>query len=202
MLERLFSSNTRVRVLSLLLFGGRLHLREVARRLGSNPTLVKIELDNLVGLGLVECERVGNLRVFQANKASPIFEELRKIFLKTELVGSELREALKPFNVLFALVYGSFAEGRERAGSDVDLLVVGSVKEEELLKSVEKAEALLGREVNFVLWSERELLKRAREKNHFLMNILSGKVILLVGEESGFREVGAGRVHKEKRERR
>ncbi|MBI5159138.1 nucleotidyltransferase domain-containing protein [Candidatus Micrarchaeota archaeon] len=202
MLERLFSSGTRVRVLSLLLFGGRFHLREIARRVGANPTLVKRELDNLAGLGLLECEQVGNLRVFQVNKASPIFEELRKIFLKTELVGSELRKILEQFDVRFALVYGSFAEGREHSGSDVDLLVVGSVKEEELLKSVEKAEALLGREVNYVLWSERELLKRVREKNHFLMNILSGKIIMLVGEELGFREAGAGRARKEKRERR
>ncbi len=202
MLEKLFCSGTRVRLLSLLLFGERLHLREIARRIGASPILVKKELENLIAFGLVESERVGNLRMFQANKNSQIFEELQKIFLKTELVGSELREALKPFNVRLALIYGSFAEGREHTGSDVDLLVIGNVKEEKLLKAVEKCEAKIGREVNYVVWSERELLKRAREKNHFLLNILNGKKIMLVGDERGFRKTGAGRLHKEKRERR
>jgi predicted nucleotidyltransferase len=54
------------------------------------------------------------------------------------------------------LVYGSFAGGEEAGRSDVDLLVVGDVTEEEVITVVGRVEKDVGREISYVLWSEGE----------------------------------------------
>ena len=64
MLERIFSSKTRVELLRLFFSNteGRLYVRQIARELGRDISGIKRELDNLDKAGLVASEKVGNLR--------------------------------------------------------------------------------------------------------------------------------------------
>ncbi len=85
MLEKLFTSKTRVRILKTLISNPdrKFHLRGLSREIGVTPTYVGKELLNLHGLDLVLKSSIGNLVLFQINKNSPIFADLRSIFLKT-----------------------------------------------------------------------------------------------------------------------
>ncbi len=95
MLERLFTSKTRIRILKTLLFnpGRQFHLRELSREIGITPTYVKKELQNLQEINLVLKSRRANLTLFQINKTSPIFPELRSIFRRTG--GIKFREKME-----------------------------------------------------------------------------------------------------------
>lgn len=97
------------------------------------------ELARLEASGLVTVHRVGNQKHYQTNHDVPIFAE-RAIVLKTFGVADVLRAALQPLWPLveLAFVYGSLAKGTEHAGSDVDLMVIGT-----LASNAQLLEALL-----------------------------------------------------------
>ena len=89
MLERLFTSKTRARILKTLIFNPdrQFHLRELSREIKITPIYVKKELQNLQGLNLVLTSKKGNLSLFQINKQASIFAELKSMFMKTEYFG-------------------------------------------------------------------------------------------------------------------
>lgn|SRR5436853_7869261 len=68
------------------------HLSELRRltRLGSAS--LQRELNKLADAGLVHSERLGNLRTFQANAESPVYEELVTLTRKTLGVEPMLRQ--------------------------------------------------------------------------------------------------------------
>jgi DNA-binding transcriptional ArsR family regulator len=85
MLERLFSSRTRVKLLAIFLLQPEreVHVREICRITGSNINAVRRELANLEDLGLLRSRRAGNARFYTVNIVYPIYEELLGIFIKT-----------------------------------------------------------------------------------------------------------------------
>jgi predicted transcriptional regulator len=83
-LERLFSSRSRVKLLELFLLHPEreIHIREICRITGLNINAVRRELANLEGIGLLRSRRAGNARFYTVNIAFPIYQELISIFLK------------------------------------------------------------------------------------------------------------------------
>ena len=90
----------------------------------------------LLSLGLVKKTARGNLTIYKINRESVIHDELKRIFMKYELLDDLLSSRLRTEQIRYALIYGSFAKGTEGERSDVDLLVVGSVDEDVLSKAV------------------------------------------------------------------
>jgi len=187
MLERLFKSKTTVRTLELLLFGKPIHIREIARRISITPIYVKKELEGLEKLGLVLNKKVGNLSIWEINRKSPVYHEIKSLFLKTESLGSYLQDAFGKAQVEFAMIYGSFASGTEKPESDIDLFMVGKIDEDELIRLVSKAERKINREINYVIWTKTEFIENAKNRNHLLANILKNPVIWIKGDENEFR---------------
>jgi predicted nucleotidyltransferase len=103
-----------------------------------------------------------------ANKAAPIFEELRGIVIKTFGLADVLRNALLPHlsDIEVAFVYGSVAKRKDRAHSDIDLFVVSeNLSYQDLMKALEPAESRLGRKINPTLHSRAELARKRAEGN-------------------------------------
>lgn len=151
----------------------------------SGSGAVQRELARLESSGLVTMHRIGNQKHYQANRSAPIFEELRGIVLKTFGVADVLRAALAPLwpQIEVAFVYGSLAKGREHAGSDVDLMVIGFVPSNaELLEVLLPAQAQLGRVVNPTLYTPDEFAQRVREGKSFIMRVLEQPKIFIKGE--------------------
>jgi len=147
---------------------------------------VQRELQRLTESGLVTVKHVGNQKHYQANRAAPIFEELRGIAVKTLGPAEVLREALAPLTdrVHAAWVYGSIAKGTDRAQSDIDVLIVADgLTLEEVYKTLHAAESRLGRKVSPTLYTPREFERRRAAKNPFLTKVLAGDRILLIGNE-------------------
>lgn len=193
MLERLFTSKARVKVLKLLIFSpGEFHLREISRRTKVSAPYIKRELENLREAGLIAERREGNLKLFKINKASPIFDELKRIFFKTEILGGFLRKGFEKAEIKYSLIFGSFASGRESETSDVDVLIIGDLKERELVEIIRNSEKETGREINYILWSENEFRRKAKERHHLLKEIAGKPLIMLKGDENEFRRIVKG----------
>ncbi len=98
-------------------------------------------------------------------------------------VADVLRNALSSLSgsIRAAFIFGSFAEGGERAGSDVDLMIVGDVTPGEVVKALGPAQSSLGREINPVVYPPGEFRARAEEGHHFVSRVLAGKIVFLTG---------------------
>mgnify|MGYP001031566808 CR=1 FL=1 len=194
-IDKLFGSRTRVLILSKLVMNANrsLYIRQLSRELGLTFSVVYKELENLKDLGLVTEERKGRLRLFTINKDSVIYDELRRLLLKTTALGEQLKSSLPELKkAKYALIYGSVARGEELETSDIDLLVIGDIAEEKLIAGVRKVEEEIGREINYILWSEREFERRAKKKHHLLKEIADNPIIGLVGDVDEFRRTVKG----------
>jgi predicted nucleotidyltransferase len=163
------------------------YLRQITREVQAGQGAVQRELKRLVDAGLLTREARGREVHYRANRACPIFAELHGLVLKTVGLADVLRGALLPFqtDITLAVVYGSQAAGTARSGSDVDLLVVGTVEEMALHKAVADAETQLARTVNYTLLTPREFARRRRERGGFVARVLDGPLIPLLGSPNG-----------------
>ena len=159
-------------------------LRELARLTGISSGAVQYELRQLVAAGLVRRSERNGLVTYRADADSPIHAELRAIVEKTSGIEDLVRQALKPAaeNIRLALIYGSIARGANRARSDLDLLVVGALPFGELIRLLQPAEARIGREISPRLFSEKEYRRRLARRDRFLISVLQGPKIVLVGD--------------------
>jgi len=164
-------------------------LNELLRLSGLSSASLQKELNRLTLSGLVLSERMGNLRVFQANSESPLFPELVSLTLKTCGVEAALRQALEPLQpkVARAFIYGSVAKQVDTATSDIDLMLVGlDLTLAEVLQHLQEAEEALGRKVNPTCYTLREFEQRRVEPDSFVNKVLAQPTInLLEGDKDG-----------------
>jgi DNA-binding transcriptional ArsR family regulator len=158
------------------------YLRELVRRTGLAPRSVQVELQKLVGAGLLTERRDGNRRYVRANASHPLYRPVREIVLKTGGLADVLRNALGTTGVDAAAVYGSIAADRPGAGSDVDLLIVGPVGLRESVRRLRPAADELGREINPTVWSRQEFDRRRSDGDPFLTRLLRGPLVPVVGD--------------------
>jgi len=167
--------------------GRSFYANEVIGLAHSGTGAVQRELARLEAAGLVTAVRIGKQKHYQANPASPVFQELRTLVLKTSGLADVLREALAPVSgrIRAAFVYGSIAKGEDTAASDVDLMVVSdSLTYADLFGALEEASAQLGRKVAPTIYSSKELAKRVRQDNAFVTRVLEQPKLWLIGSES------------------
>jgi predicted nucleotidyltransferase len=81
-----------------------------------------------------------------------------------------------------AFIYGSWAEGKEKFLSDIDVFIVGEVNEDKLIEGLNAMEKKLSRAINYVIFDKDEFKRRMRKKDPFVKNVIEGKKIILVGE--------------------
>jgi predicted nucleotidyltransferase len=184
-------------VLALLLLhpDASLHVREIARLTGKVPGTLLRELNQLADAGVLSRRPVGNQVHFQANPACPIYDELRSILKKTSGLADVLRQALEPLagKVKAAFVYGSMARGDERAGSDVDLMVVGEARLAEVVQALAPAHEVLRREINPNVYRTAEFSQKLAEAEPFLQRVMQDRKIYLIGGEDDFRKPASHR---------
>lgn len=185
--DALFSS-VQQRLLALI-FGQpdrSFYTNELQRLAGTGRGALQRELEKLASSGLVTQHSIGNQKHYQANRAAPVFEELRGIVLKTFGLTDVLRAALDDLGarIRVAFVYGSVAKGTDTAASDIDVMVVADdVAYGELFERLSAVEATLGRKVNPTLYSLAELQRKRQDDNHFVTRVLSQPKLFLKGEE-------------------
>lgn len=185
--DALFSKTQR-QILGLL-FGhpdNSYYAKEIVRFAGVGIGTVQRELEKLSSVGLLNIKKIGNQKHYQANRRSPIFEELRGIVLKTFGVADVLRQALAELadRIQVAFVYGSVAKGSDTAGSDVDILIISDdISFNEVFSALSTIEAKLGRTLCPVLYKISEFNNKLGSDSSFLTRVVDQPKIFLIGSQ-------------------
>ena len=187
--DALFTS-TQQKVLGLL-FGHpdqSFFVTQIMELAKSGRGAVQRELLRLESAGLVSVQMHGNQKHYQANRESPLFEEMCGIVRKTVGLEEPLRAAVDslPGTIYLALIYGSVAKRADTSASDIDLLIVADeLTLEEVYAALSPTEESLGRKVNPTLYTSEEFNRRRARGNSFLKRVLGGPVIMLSGSVAG-----------------
>lgn len=168
-------------------------MTELARHLEVTPSSLQRELESLVASGFLLRRQDGRRIYFKANTESPVFPELKGLVEKTVGIVPELQAAIGKFGgrIELALLYGSIARGKEHAGSDIDLMVVGTLRQIDLLPVLRNLESRFRREVNVTLFSPGEFQRKLASADHFLSSVMNAKTIPLKGSLNELKETAS-----------
>jgi predicted nucleotidyltransferase len=145
-------------------------------------------------IGLVRARRAGNRVYYRSNTDHPLFSEIHGLVLKTGGLVDVIGEVLTGARIKVAFVFGSVAEGKETASSDVDLMVVGSLGLRELTSLLGRTAEKLEREINPHVLTEVEYQDRIERADHFVTNVLSGPKLFVVGSQDDLEAMGEERL--------
>lgn len=193
LLAEILSSNMRAEIFRNL-FGVEkqsLHLREIERRTGFAVGTVQQEIKKLQRLDIITRIKDGNRINYKANTNHPLYPEIRNLVLKTSGLADLLKSVLSTeAKIKIAFVFGSFARKEEKAVSDVDLMVIGDIGLRKLTGLLMDVSEKLGREINSYRLTETEFIKRKKEKDHFLQEVLASPKIFITGTEDELKAMG------------
>jgi len=185
--DLLFPLQYRGKALALLLLQPqrRLHVREIARLTGTVAGTMNKELDRLQRAGLLERHSVGNQLQYCANTGHPVFAELSALLRKTIGLADVLALALTPVasRIVVAFVFGSVAQSRDTALSDVDVMVIGDVEFGEVVNLLYEAQTTLQREINPKVFSMADWQAKLAAKSSFVLDVLAKPKLFLIGSQ-------------------
>lgn len=168
-LKALFSSQTRVKLLSVFLLhpDEEYFIRQLTRLLNEQINSIRRELENLRRIGLVKARHKNRRKFYKVDPAFPIYKELKSMFSKGIDGENETVTALKSLPGLeFLLLSGSFANTE----SKVDLLIVGNVRKESIEMVLNQDPAM--KNVRYSLFSKADFLYRLSLKDRFIVDIV------------------------------
>lgn len=158
------------------------YLREMSRYLDCEPGFFQHAINGLIKEGILIDERKGNLRLFKLNKKYPLYEEVKKIISKTLGIEAQLKKLVhKLKGIEYAFIFGSIAKGKEYAESDIDLMLIGQIDQDDLINKINALEENLKREVNYHVYGKKEVIQKLASKNEFLTRIFREPKIVLKG---------------------
>jgi predicted nucleotidyltransferase len=176
------------RVLGLLFGqpGRRFQGAELIRLARSGTGAAHRVLTRLVDAGLVTVSPSGNQKHYQANRDSPVFQELHRLVIKTVGIVAPLQRALAPKakKIRAAFVYGSVAKGTDTARSDIDLIVISdSLGYPDLFEALQSAEQVLARPVNPNVMTLAEWQAKRGRAGSFVARVAQRPRLFLIGSD-------------------
>ncbi len=187
MLEELFVSRVRVKVLQLFLSTSTeslFHVREIVRRVDEEINAVRRELARMEKFGMVTSEWRANRRLYKFRKDYIFYDELLSLVVKTSgLGGNIVGNKSKLGKIKFAFVSSRFAKGLAPQADAVDLLVVGNIVLPELQAMIADEQTKREAEINYSYMDEPEFRFRVKRRDPFILQVLLQPKIMLLGDE-------------------
>ena len=194
MIEQLFGSKTRVKLLQLF-FGNpnrSFYVREITRKIDEQINSVRRELANLLSIGIIVSDNMENRLYYEVNQKYEFYEPLSAIFgsstkkvtKKAVANSAQISDAdeIKTLgNVELAVYTGQFTHDDL---SGVDLVLVGDVNQTKLNKFISDLEAKENKEIRYTLMSIDEYYYRLQVKDRFLDNVLQAKKQIVVDKHN------------------
>ena len=192
MLEKIFGSRTRVKLLKIFLThpGEYFFVRELARQTEERVNSIRRELDNLVDFGLIRAEDKGKSdledveqgqkkKFYTINTDFVLYSEFKNLILKSRLLleRSLAKEIESLGKVKFLMLSGIFVDDKE---AKTDLLIVGEFSKSKLDKLIHKLEKIFNQEIRYTAMDNKEFNYRNEVTDKFLFEVLEGKKIVVV----------------------
>ncbi len=157
MLDTLISSKTRLKLLFKFFLNSntRGYLRGLESEFGESSNAIRQELNKLEGAGMLSSELQGNKKIFRANAAHPLYSAIQNILHKhigLDRVIENVIERLGEVEKVY--LAGKFAKGQD--SQIIDLILIGNIDREYLVRLIGKAEKLIDRKIRYLIFSEAE----------------------------------------------
>lgn len=186
MLSDLITSKARVRLLEIFLASPyeMYHVRELVRRTNDEINAVRRELAYLEKKGILSKEPRANRVYYSLSKNYLFYFDLLRLGAKTTGLGANiLKNKVKLGKIKYAMFSGKFVRRMKDQPEEVDFLVVGTVVLPELALLIRDEEKRLNTEINYTVMTEEEFDFRKKKRDPFIMSILSGSRLMLIGDE-------------------
>lgn len=190
MLEHLFGSRTRVKLISLFLSqpDEPIFVREVTRRIDTQINAVRRELANLMKFGFIietdetsgDEKRPGLKRkYYKLSSSFPLLSEVRSLMTKAQLlVEHRVDKAFESVDTIkYAALMGAFLG---KAKAPVDLFIIGAIDKEPLRKIIVNMEKTIGADVNYTVIPLSEFEYRKEIADKFLISIIESPKNIIV----------------------
>lgn len=186
MFEDLITSKSRVKLLRVLLENPTemYHVREFVRRTDDEINAVRRELAFLLKKGILNREPRSNRVYYSLSRNYPFYFDLLKLGAKSLGLGAAILEnRAKLGKIKYAALSGRFVRRMEKSPDDIDVLVVGTVVLPELALLIREEEKRLNSEINYTVMSEDEFDFRKKRRDPFILSILLGSKVMVLGDE-------------------
>ncbi|RJR29269.1 ArsR family transcriptional regulator [Candidatus Microgenomates bacterium] len=183
----IITSKVRIKILELIFSnpGEMYHVRGLVREIKEEINAIRRDLTRLEAAGVIKKEPRGNRIYYWLREDYPMYGDLLSMVAKTTGIGAEIIKAKNRIGrISFVMFSGRFARHKKRKNeSDVDILVVGDVVLPELATLIRIEESKRGHEINYTAMSRDEFDFRKKRRDPFLLGILAGSRIMVVGDE-------------------
>jgi predicted transcriptional regulator len=192
MIEQLFGSKTRVKLLQLFYSNPNrsFYVREITRKIDEQINSVRRELSNLLNIGIIESDNNNNKLYYEVNQKFEFYDPLKAIFgdrskkaaVAAEPIKDEAKDSLKSIGKVELAVYTGQFTRDESAG--IDVLFVGDINNHSLTKFMTDLEEKEGKELRYTSMSLSDFRYRQQINDRFLSNVLNAKKQVLVDSEN------------------
>jgi len=196
MIEQLFGSKTRVKLLQLFMSNPNraFYVREITRKVEEQINSVRRELSNLLSIGVITSDTSNNRLYYEVNQDYEYYEPLSAIFgdgsktatskpsIKSDEVSKEDKNELARLgNVRLAFMTGQFTRDDT---SGVDLFLVGDLNATQVENYVAELEKNEKKEIRYVVFSSKDFDYRQKINDRFTINALASKKLVLIDKDS------------------
>ncbi len=186
-LTDIITSKVRIKILELFLSDTRemYHVRGIAREVKEEINAVRRELGRLEKAGIFKKEPRGNRLYYWVRTDYPFYGDFISIVAKTTGLGAAIIGNRKKIGKISSLMFsGKFVRRKPRKKDEgVDILVVGEANLPELANIIRVEESKRNKEINYTVMSREEFTFRKKRRDPFLLSILSGSRVMIIGDE-------------------
>ena len=204
MIEQLFGSKTRVKLLQLFYSNPNraFYVREITRKVDEQINSVRRELANLMSIGIINSESTNNRLYYEVNQDYEYHKALSMVFggksTKTvkkgvkndEAEDEDVEEAVEhPLakevrnlgRVELALLTGIFTRD---SIAGIDVLIVGDVNQSKLNKFMSDLEKEENKELRFTVMPKTNFEYRQQINDRFINNVLAAKKQIIINNKA------------------
>ncbi|MDP3964197.1 MAG: winged helix-turn-helix domain-containing protein [bacterium] len=182
MLEQLFGSTTRVKLLRLFFANPEREyfVRELTRRIDQRINSVRQELKNLEEAGIVAQLQRERKKYYRLRLDFPLFSELRTLMLKAQLLYErDLAKTIASIGqIKYLVLTGQFLGVKDLP---TDMLIIGNVNRSKLHRLLKKFQEFFEYDINYTVMSVREFEFRNQLTDRFIFDIMENdkKVVVI-----------------------
>lgn len=192
MIDKLFGSKTRVKLLHLFMNhpGQSFYVREITRLIDEQINSVRRELANMLEVGVITSQTSDNKLYYEVNQRYEFYTALRAIFagesisadqavaVTSDGVNEQEASLIQDIPSLrIAILAGVLVKG---STASVDVVLVGNASPQRVRAAISMIEKLEGREINYTVLPYDEFYYRLSVRDKFITEILSAKHYIAV----------------------
>lgn len=197
MIDKLFGSKTRVKLLHLFLNhpGQSFYVREITRLIDEQINSVRRELSNMLEVGVITSDTGDNKLYYEVNQRYEYYTALRAIFAGETIdatkpsvaadessVNEQYLSTIAGISALrLAILSGVLVRG---STSSVDVLLVGNLPTAKVKSAIAIIEKLEGREINYSVMSYDDFYYRLSVRDKFITEILTSKHSVAIDKDN------------------